>query len=420
MIQRACAAAILLIGASVVHAQPEPSGETPSTEPTGDAAAQPEPSAQPDTPAQPESPAADNQTSGAEGVTDDDSETAGSGSLIEEDVVPTLSVVSNQDLEVRVGGLVQVHAVPYVGDDALVENGDPATRPGFRLRRSRIGFEGRLFREPLRIQLVIDLLEDQEDVGSVSDAKIVYDYTPQLRFALGAGKVPFARGSLESSRHLASIERPLSVSLIAPDRRLGATVEGEVLDSRLAYLVGFLNGTEGFADGNEFGGFLSGGRLQYTVLGQPRGLSVEEGVAVGVSGYYEDAPATNGFALAADVLVAFSGASLTIEGLCDTRKPDDSPEVAPTIADEITRCGAYATVLYQLPNLPLEPAARVEMVDDNRDLEDAGDAWLASIGVNSEVLDPYLRAQLHYISRIERHGPARANESIVLSVTGSF
>ncbi|HUS66414.1 MAG TPA: hypothetical protein VMZ28_17880, partial [Kofleriaceae bacterium] len=97
-------------------------------------------------------------------------------SLIEEDVEPTVPVVKTGDVEVRVGGLVQVHAAPYVGDAALIENGDPATREGFRLRRSRLGVEGR-FSQPLSIQLTVDLLEADEDDGTVSDAKIIYDWS---------------------------------------------------------------------------------------------------------------------------------------------------------------------------------------------------------------------------------------------------
>ncbi|HEU5060125.1 MAG TPA: porin [Kofleriaceae bacterium] len=403
MIRLVCAAAIAFTlasaGAAPAGAQPAP-GSEPSGEPP---------------------PAPDSATPAPTGEDDEDGDDEGGGSLLESDVEPTLSVVRTDAVEVRVGGLVQVHAAPYVGDEALVENGDPATRPGFRLRRSRVGFEGR-FKEPLRIELVIDLLEADEDEGSVSDAKLYYDWRPELRFSLGVGKVAFARGSLESSRRLPVIERPLVVTEIAPDRRLGANLEGAVLGGNLVYVAGVANGSEGFADGNEFGGFLAGGRVQYFVLGTPRGLDVEEGVSVGASGYYENAPATNGFALSADLTANFAGATLVVEGLCDTRTPDESPEVAPTIADEITRCGGYGTALYDLPGmpLPLQPAVRVELLDDNTEVEDAGDAWQVSGGVNSMLIDPNLRAQLHYTSRIERHGPARSNDSVVLAFTGVF
>jgi hypothetical protein len=341
-------------------------------------------------------------------------------SLVEEDVQPSVPVVTTGDVEVRVGGLVQVHAAPYVGDDALIENGDPATREGFRLRRARLGVEGRMTRAPLRVHLTVDLLEADADDGTVSDAKIIYDWTSYARLSAGTGKVPFARGQLESSRSLSSIERALSVIEIAPDHRVGFSIEGTI--DRLSYLTGLFNGTEGLADGNEYGGFLTGGRLQYTILGEPKGLGVTDGVAVGASAFYEDAPATNGFAVSGDVLLAMAGAEVTLEALCDRRTPDDAPDISPTLSDEITRCGGYADLAYDLPDMvvPLQPAARVELYDDNRQVDDAGDVWLFSGGVNSNLVDSYLRAQLHYIRRVERHGVGRPNDSVVLSLMGSF
>jgi len=349
-------------------------------------------------------------------------EKTGEHSLIEEDVQPTVPVVKTGDVEVRVGGLVQVHAAPYVGDDALIENGDPATREGFRLRRSRLGVEGR-FSQPLTIHLTVDLLEADEDDGTVSDAKIIYDWNEYARLTAGVGKVPFARGSLESSRSLDSIERPLSVIDIAPEHRVGFSVEGQVA-GRISYLTGLYNGTEGLSDGNEYGGFLTGARVQATVLGTPKGLGVEDGVAVGASAFYEDAPATNGFAVSGDVLVSMAGVGLTLEGLCDRRTPDDAPDISPTLSDEITRCGGYATLTYDLASdmmlVPLQPAVRVELYDDNTAVDDAGDTWLVSGGINAQLMDRYLRGQLHYIRRVERHGVGRPNDSAVLSLVGSF
>lgn len=409
----AAAIAVTLSGAGSAAAQPasgtEPSGESPATPPSGEPPSTTETSGEP-------SATTDKET--LDSPADDDE---GASSLVERDVEPSLSMIKTSDIEVRVGGLVQVHAAPYVGDDSLIENGDPATRAGFRLRRSRVGFEGR-FRKPLRIELVIDLLEADEDEGTVSDAKLYYDFMPELTVSLGVGKVAFARGSLESSRRLPVIERPLAVNEIAPDRRLGANLEGALLGGHLVYVAGLHNGSEGFSDGNQYGGFLTGGRLQYFVLGTPKGLDVEDGVAIGASGFYEDAPSTNGFAASADVTANFSGATFVVEGLCDTRKPDDSPDVAPTIADDITRCGGYATGLYDIAGLPLpiQPALRAELLDDNTEIEDSGDVWQLSGGVNSMLVDPNLRAQLHYTRRIERHGPTRKNDSLVLAFTGVF
>jgi hypothetical protein len=409
-------------GEPTTTAEPPPAGPTEAS-PSDTGAPSPSPSA----------PAADPEPTPAGAEPDDTAATAEgyvpeglmpiegeeleeSRSLIEEDVEPTVSVFSGEEIDIRIGGLVQVFAAPFVGDDALIENGDPSTSEGFRLRRARLGFDAR-FRLPLRIQLTVDLLQSSE---ALSDAKISYELYPWLRFSVGTGKVPFARGELESSRRLSTIERPLAVTEIAPGHRLGATVEGQLLGDRLAYVAGVMNGTEGFIDGNQYGGLLAGARLQYVIFGEPSGLEVRDGIAVGTSAFYEDAPATDGYAVAADLLVALAGFELVAEGLWDTRKPDDAPEVSPSLADQIERRGAYLTALYRLPTLPLEPVARVEFLDDNTDVEDAGDVLQISGGVNSQLIDRFVRAQLHYIRRVERYGRALGNNAIVLSVMGVF
>lgn len=339
-------------------------------------------------------------------------------SLIEEDVAPSVAVASGDRIEIRVGGMVQVFAAPYAADGALIENGDPVTRAGFRLRRARLGFEAR-FAEPLRVSLTLDPLSG-EGYG-LTEAKVTYGIAPWLRLAVGTGKVPFARGEIESSRRLATIERPLVVSEISPGYRLGATAEGDVMEGRLAYVVGVMNGTDGLGEGNEYGGVLTGARVQFTALGEPAGIDVAgDGVVIGASAFYEDAPATHGYAAAADLLVALAGFELVLEGLWDTRTPDDAPDVAPTLADKIERLGAHATLLYQVPGLRLEPVVRAELLDDNTDVEDAGDVVQLSGGVNADVIEDALRAQLHYIRRVERHGPAVANDAVVLSVLGAF
>ncbi|MFS8067059.1 MAG: hypothetical protein ACMG6S_11870, partial [Byssovorax sp.] len=48
--------------------------------------------------------------------------------------------------------LLQTQAVPYVGKESFLQAGDPAERGGFRLRRARFGFEGKLYdRVPFKV-----------------------------------------------------------------------------------------------------------------------------------------------------------------------------------------------------------------------------------------------------------------------------
>ena len=75
------------------------------------------------------------------------------------DVMPTLSVTnSDEDVSVRAGGMLQFWALPMVGEEALIDNGDVANAPGFRLRRARIGLAG-MFPKYVSMELTIDPLD---------------------------------------------------------------------------------------------------------------------------------------------------------------------------------------------------------------------------------------------------------------------
>ena len=339
-------------------------------------------------------------------------------SLIDEDVAPSIKVFQSDRAEVRLGGLVQVHFTPFVGEDSLPSNDDPAASEGFRLRRARVGVEG-LFDE-LRLLLVINPLETDNEVGTVSDARITLQTPLGPSVSLGSTKVPFSRAGLESSRSLMAIERPLSVRTMTPERRLGITVEGDLLGQKLGYLAGFMNATEGFDPGNAYGGFLYALRVQFAVLGQPNTRRPEQlGLAVGVGGLFEDGPATTRMAGAADILLTVARASVKFEFLYDKQEPTDAPVPSPELPDEVERLGGFVEFGYTLPRWSLQPVVRVELFDDYRSVDDAGDVLLFSAGVNAQV-HANTRLQLHYLGRAERNGEERSNDQVVLNVQGEF
>jgi hypothetical protein len=315
---------------------------------------------------------------------------------------------------------VQLQFAPYVGNDSLIANGDPATRPGLRLRRAGFGIQGNIGPK-LTVLIAVNAIQSGSD-GSISDAKLAYTVAPWLHLAGGTTKVPFSRNALESSRTLTSIERPLSVTTITPTGRLGVSAEGEVLKRHLAYLVGVFNGSEGFAQGNQFGGVLGGARVEARPWGLPDPWERVDGVAVAIDAVGENGPSTTRIGYSADAYAALAGAHLKVEGLCDRRKPKDTPTISPTLPDAVRRCGAYVEAGYVIPfpRLPVQPALRVELYDDNTSLHDAGDAILVDGGLNTQLIKYYVRAQLHYLARIERYGSSRKNDALVLSVQGTF
>lgn len=347
------------------------------------------------------------------------------GQLARQDVEPTVPVLHTDNVDLRVGGLLQLHLAPYVGDDSLVENGDPATRAGFRVRRARFGFEA-LFSKGLGLLIAVNPLETDDDIGVISNAMVTYAAHPSVFVSAGTVKVPYSRGSLESSRRLLSVERALSVQAIAPKERLGLTIEGRVLDGRIGYIAGWLNGTEGYNHGNEYGGFLTGARLEITAFGEADVMKRDAtGVSIGGGGLYADEPATKGYAWSADVVASAMGGGLRFEALCDKKEPQDAPVPSPAVPDAIRRCGMYGELSYVLPEMTkklpvIQPAVRVDLFDDNRNLEDAGDAMVISGGLNADLAGGEGRVQLIYLARRERHGVQRANDGVYATIQGSF
>jgi hypothetical protein len=346
-------------------------------------------------------------------------------SMIGEDIEPTIAVVRTKQVEILFGGLLQVHLTPWVGPDALIENGDVATMAGFRIRRARIGFEAVL---PFDTNIVIALnpLENDEDVGVLSEARLTWNASPFARISVGASKVPFSRGALLSSRDLTSIERPLIVTTITPTRRVGVTVEGDLMSGVIAYVASVMNATEGFAFGNRFGGLFGGARIEVSPFGRfdarPFVRPVQTGLSIGTSGFYENGPSITTKALEADLVASVAGFALTVEGLCDRRTPKDNPAVSPDIPDQIDRCGAYADLTYAFDvlELPLEADGRVEIFDDNTAIHDSGDLILFAAGLDAEIVPRNLRLQLGYLGKKQRFGPARNADAITLSLLGAF
>lgn len=332
--------------------------------------------------------------------------------LAHDDVHPSVVIFTSSDLSVRMGGLLQLHLAPWVGEDAQLDDQDPAAQSGFRLRRARLGVDATLPRGA-GFLLVLSPLDSDPESSAISEARLTLPGPAGLRLWVGADKVPFSRAELMSSANLASIERPLVARTLVPQRRLGAVIEGAYLDNRLKFAAGVMNGTEGYERGNQFGGELLVARVEGEADAGPVKLGI------GLGGFYENGPATRTMAASADLHASVAGASLLLEGICDRTKPEDSPVTSPEVPSTVKRCGGYAEATYLVEKLRTTGVVRVELLDDNLDVEDAGDAWLLSAGMNLRA-SANVRLQLHYLGRYERKGSERANDSVIMNLQGEL
>jgi hypothetical protein len=315
------------------------------------------------------------------------------------------------------GASIQVMAIPLLGEDSLVSNGDPANAEGFRLRRARLGVQG-MWAENLGMELVLDALDGEEGVHT---AKVNWKIHDALRLALGTGKVPYARMAMDSSSRLRFVDRPVGTGELTPGHRLGFTLEGRCLDGALNYIAGVYNGSEGLGLGNPNEGILYGGRLETAPLGAPADLfPTEWRVVLGGGAIYEDGPTTNTLAYSGDIHIEGPWFRVRGEYLWDARTPEKEPTLpAGSVAETENEVILAEAAVFVWPE-SVEIAVRWERVDINKDTELFGDQQILTGGVNWYVRGHHLKVQAHYLHRDELGAIELDNDAVILSVLGAL
>ena len=149
-----------------------------------------------------------------------------------------LSVKSPKgDYEIRLRGLVQADHRAFPGDDA------PAFNDGFLFRRIRPTIEGNL--GPLiGFRLTPEFAGDS---ATIVDAYVDVKFDPRHTLRVGKLKGPVGLERLQSGSATALIERGFPTEL-APNRDLGAQLQGELAGATVTYAAGLFNGA---ADGRD-------------------------------------------------------------------------------------------------------------------------------------------------------------------------
>lgn len=153
------------------------------------------------------------------------------------------------NFEYKLRGLIQVDHRNF--EDDQVNGADQVD--GFFARRIRPTFEGTLFgkydfRFTPELGEGVNRAQDTGNVARVVDAYIDARFQPWFKVRAGKFKPFVGLERLQSGSDIKFIERSYVSNNILPNRDLGVSLHGDVLDGKLSYAAGVFNGT---ADGSE-------------------------------------------------------------------------------------------------------------------------------------------------------------------------
>lgn len=327
---------------------------------------------------------------------------------------------------------VQVQAVPFAGEDSLIQNGDVADRGGFRLRRARTGFHGD-FDNRAEFALSVELSSDAGGTAAMHDAWLGYTEYPFLSAYAGAQTVPVSRSALTSSGQQGLLERPLTVRAMAPLQQVGALVAGSLSDGLVTYAAGIFNGYqrkprfyEGYEQsfaplGNQFDGMAYGGRLGLEPVG-PLGDHIMDvhhsDFAVGIGGGYQfsDGGARDIHIAGGDALLHVAGLHVLGEVLWSRSEPESRPTTSTPQLEGVTSFGIVAEAGYMILASTLGLTVRFELIDPNTEIEDESDDWLGTVGASYFLVEEIIRLSAEYTHREEMKGVSLDNDSFGLGL----
>ena len=153
------------------------------------------------------------------------------------------------DFEYKLRGLIQLDHRSF-GDDEV--NGVDQL-DGFLARRIRPTFEGTVFgkydfRFTPEFGEGVNRAQDSGNIARVVDAYIDARFQPWFKVRAGKFKPFVGLERLQSGSDIKFIERSYVSNNILPNRDLGVSVHGDVLNGKLNYAVGIFNGS---VDGSE-------------------------------------------------------------------------------------------------------------------------------------------------------------------------
>jgi hypothetical protein len=299
-----------------------------------------------------------------------------------------------------------------------------------RLRRARLGVGGWAYGV---MDYALSIQGTGDGTAELLDAWIGYRRYPLANLIFGVRKMPFSRYALLSSKRNSLSERPLSATAMAPSRQVGLSVEGNIGGGLLHYAAGVFNGFErglGFYEGYSQPRAFEGNRYEQLAYGgrasmQPFGsigsdLADLDGgplrLSIGTSMFMVDGSTNRISAWETDVALKAHGFHFVAEYLADTAEPTHQPETDAGVPVELSRMSVVGEMGYMIIPARLGITARGEWIDDNVELEDAGDALVISGGLQFYWHRHHLKAQLDFTRREELHGIAMDNDTLLFQL----
>lgn len=326
--------------------------------------------------------------------------------------------------------LIQIQASPYAGQNSSFVAGDIAERPGFRMRRSRLGV-GASYEGLLKAEIQAELLTNAQVTILLNQAWI--GFTPKPWFGAYAGllDVPFSRSSLIPAADTALIDRPLAARALAPQQQLGAYAHGLLASGKFQYYLGVYNGFQRFDQfysgyrqplagfGNRFDNLSYAARIATSLAAPgeeiPAPGDKKNRLNLGASYFYSDGGARDIHAVQADAYVMRDGLRVLGEFLYSVAVPESQPSQPTTQTADIASYGVIVEAGYTFRKMA-GAHVRFEWIDPNTAVRDASDNWLITAGLsfNPPVVGKYSRLQLEYTHREEVFGLALENDSVTI------
>jgi len=360
---------------------------------------------------------------------------------------------------------VAVHArlqgwTGWVGDDALLTNGDRMQESGFRLRRARFKLDGTFFKD-FEYELELDVYDQERAGGPLYAAWMGYEPCHWFGLRFGVDKFLLMKSDIMSSARMPHLDRPLGTLAMSAGNTMGLVLYTSPWEDHLTVSLGLFNGLRrkqnffegyegvGISLGNQYEGLSMAARFDLEPL-SPVGAGMADpaktldfrfGLGAGVFAngglWFGDYDSRVGFfdgflgggsvgseGFSGYVHLKFAGAHVFFEHASEWTDPRTKPTSSATAAfGRLAHVDVLSAGYVLFRNL-LGVALRVEFIDDNAhwlsddsdadiDKEDEGDLMLITATLNYYIVGEFLKAQVEYTHRDERHGTDGDNDYVI-------